>query len=89
MEALGTVAATACLENGTFARSGTLSLTSANDANKTWINYPGHVPVLDGGGSVAEGILVLESGVTINGLTVQNFPTTGIRYWQRCRHCFH
>ena len=68
-----------CLMGGTYARTTTLSLTNASDANNIWIAFPGQVPVLDGGGTTAQGILIMEPNVTISGLTVQNFPTLGIQ----------
>jgi hypothetical protein len=79
LQTLGTAAGTGCLEGGTYSLASALSLSSANDANKTWINYAGQTPILDGGGTVTQGIVIGESGITIQGITVQNFFTIEIK----------
>jgi parallel beta-helix repeat protein len=79
METLGTAASRTYLEGGTHSRKQTLTLSNPNDQNKTWAAYPGQNPILDGGNSVAVGVSISRSGITIQGLTIKNFTTNGIR----------
>jgi parallel beta-helix repeat protein len=64
---------TTYLRGGTYNRSQSLNLWNGADAWKTWAAYPGETPILDGGGWLSDGIFITAPGVTITGLTFQNF----------------
>jgi hypothetical protein len=69
---------TTYLEGGLYVRTRVLNLTDYNDQNKAWISFPGQTPILDGGGKVTQGINIVASGVTIKGITIQNFTQSGL-----------
>lgn len=70
----GSGISTTYLRGGTYNRWQTLNLWNGwADAYKTWAAYPGETPVLDGGGWLNNGIWIGEPGITITGLTFQNF----------------
>ena len=79
----GTAAAILDVEGGTYNLTTPISLTNANDANKTIQQLGAQVPILDGtnsGGTEAVGAIYTNaaSGITIHGLTIQNFSQYGI-----------
>ena len=70
-----------CFRNGTYAADEVhLSRSGTADALITFIAYPGEVPILDGGGSTGE-LLILDAGASylrISGFTLRDFTIWGI-----------
>jgi hypothetical protein len=78
MRELGLKPFTTYLEGGLYPRAQVLNLTDYNDQNKAWISYSGQTPILDGDGKVTQGINIEASGVTVTGITIQNFSQSGL-----------
>ena len=68
---------TVYLEGGVYARAAPLALTAA-DAGESWLALPGQTPVLDGGETVKQAIVISAPHVTIRWLTLQNYAESGI-----------
>ncbi len=68
---------TTYLLGGIYLRAAPVILRAA-DAGESWLAYPGQTPVLDGGGSTAEGFYIHANNATVRWLTLQNFATSGI-----------
>ena len=70
---------TTYLSGGAYPRTATLML-SQSDNGETWRNYPGQVPVVDGGSTVPVGVFLSgSSNVTIYGITFQNFAQSALQ----------
>ena len=70
---------TTYLKGGIYPRTATLNL-SQDDNGETWRNYPGQVPVVDGGGTTTVGLFLSgSSNVTIYGITFQNFAQSALQ----------
>jgi hypothetical protein len=77
----GSTTKTTYLRAGTYPRTATFTLTTADDG-ETWSTYPGDPvdsAVLDGGGTLETPVLINgASNVTWNGITIQNFIGVGL-----------
>jgi len=80
---------TVCFRGGTYPTDEThLTQSGASQAPITFIAYPGETPVLDGGGSVSE-LLILDQGTSymrISGFTLRNFTIWGMELSGENRH---
>jgi hypothetical protein len=81
---------TVCFRGGTYSVAEDVHLTQSgtSDATTTFIAYPGETPILDGGGSVGE-LLILDqytSYVRISGFTLRNFTVWGMELSGENRH---
>ncbi len=79
MQQAGTGPAITYLEGGTYPRSQALNLSGYYDQNKSWLAYPGQHPLLEGSGATAQAVVIDGfPGITIQGLTIDRFATSGI-----------
>jgi len=81
---------TVCFRGGTYVTEETTHLTRSGtaDAPITFIAYPGETPILDGGNSAAE-LLILDPGTSylrISGFALSNFRIWGMELSGENRH---